>query len=87
MANEYRYFLESNFAGVNRLFFLVYTNEGDNAKRFKTGRYYLSKGIIKKYNIIINEKYFYDQAINSDVVKILLLDVYYIMIISKIIID
>ena len=28
-----RYFLESYFAGVNRLFVLVYTNEGDNYKR------------------------------------------------------
>ena len=32
-ANEYRYFLESYFPGVNRLFVLVYTNEGDNYKR------------------------------------------------------
>ena len=26
-ANEYRYFLESNFVGVNRLFVLVYSNQ------------------------------------------------------------
>ena len=32
--NEYRYFLESNFVGVNRLLVLVYTNEANNAKRF-----------------------------------------------------
>ena len=31
--NEYRYFLESYFAGVNRLFVLFYTNEGGNYKR------------------------------------------------------
>ena len=30
--NKYRYFLESNFVGVNRLFVLVYTNEAKNAK-------------------------------------------------------
>ena len=35
MINGYRYFLESNFAGVNRLFVLVYTNQDDNVKRFK----------------------------------------------------
>ena len=29
---EFRYFLKSNFAGVNILFVLVYTNEGDNVK-------------------------------------------------------
>ena len=32
--NKFRYFLESNFVGVNRLFLLVYTNHGSNAKRF-----------------------------------------------------
>ena len=31
--NDFRYFLESNFVGVNRLFVLVYTNHGDNAKK------------------------------------------------------
>ena len=32
--NEYRYFLKSNFVGVNRLFVLVYTNYNAIAKRF-----------------------------------------------------
>ena len=40
VANEYRYFLESNFIEVKRLFVLVY----------------LPKGIIKNYNFIINGK-------------------------------
>ena len=31
--NEYKYFLESNFVGMNRLFVLVYSNEDDNSKR------------------------------------------------------
>ena len=44
---EYRYFLESNFIGVNRLFALVYSSEDEDAKRFKTRRYYLPKGIAK----------------------------------------
>ena len=35
-AHKYRYFLESNFVGVNRLYFLVYTNEDANSERFKT---------------------------------------------------
>ena len=65
-ANEYRYFLKPNFVGVNRLFVLVYTNEYDNAKRFKTRRYYLPKGIIKNCNVIINGKNFYGQPIDSD---------------------
>ena len=40
MTNEYRYFIESNFAGVIILFILVYSNQDTNSKRFKTQRYY-----------------------------------------------
>ena len=36
MKNEYRYFLESKFVRFNRLFVLVYSNQDNNAKRFKT---------------------------------------------------
>ena len=38
--NEYRYFLELNFVGVNRLFVLGYSNQDANCKRVKTWRYY-----------------------------------------------
>ena len=65
--NEYRYFLESNCLDYNRLFVLVYKNQDDNAKRFETRRYYLPKGIIDNYNIVINGKIFYDQPIDSDI--------------------
>ena len=64
--NEYIYLLQSNFVAVNRLFVLVYSNEDENAKRFKTQRYYLPNGIIKNYKVIINGKNFYDQPIDSD---------------------
>ena len=56
--NEYRYFLKSNFVGVDRLFILIYTNETNNAKRFNAQKYYLPKGKIKNYNVIINGKNF-----------------------------
>ena len=46
------------------MFVLVYSN--DDSKRFKAKRYYLPKGIIKNYNVIINGKSFYDQSIDSD---------------------
>ena len=61
--NKCRYFLESNFAGVNRLFVLVYSNQDDNAKRFKLRRYYLPKGIIKNYNVIIEKTFMTKQFI------------------------
>ena len=65
--NEYRYFHESNFVGANKLFLLTYLNRKNDVKRFKIWRYYLPKGIIKNYNVIMNGKNFYDRAINSDV--------------------
>ena len=49
--------LETNFVGVNRLFVLVYLDRDNDVKRFKTRRYYLPKGIIKKG--MINGKDFY----------------------------
>ena len=49
------------------MFALVYTNNVNNAERFNTRKYYLPKGIIKNYNVIINGKIFYDQAIDSDI--------------------
>ena len=60
MANEYRYFLESNFVGVSRLFVLVYSNQDDITKRFKTRRHYLPKEIVNNYNVIINVKNVYN---------------------------
>ena len=59
-----RYFLESNF--VKKLFVWVYINQDNNSKRYKAKRYYLPKGIIKNYNIIVNKKNFYSQPIDSD---------------------
>ena len=64
--NNYRYFLQSNFVAVNRLFALVHSNEDDGSKRFNTRRYYLPKSLIKNYNAIINGKNFYEQAIDTD---------------------
>ena len=64
--NEYGYFLERNFVEVNKLFVLVYLNKDKDVKRFKTQRYYLPKDIIKNYNVIINGKDFYVQAVDSN---------------------
>ena len=64
--NGYRYFLESNFVGVNRLYVWVYSNANDNAKRYKVKRHYLPKGVIKNY-VIIDGKNFHDQPIDSDI--------------------
>ena len=65
-ANEFRYFLESNFVQVNRFFVLVYTKDAKNEKRFNARKYYLPKGIIKNYNVIINGNCDH-QAIDSNI--------------------
>ena len=51
IVNEYRYFLKSNFAGVNRLFVLIYLNKDNNAKNYKAQRHNL---YIKNYKVVIN---------------------------------
>ena len=65
--NEFRFFLESIFVGVNRLFASVYANQDAASKRFQAKRYYLPKEIIDNYNVIIIGKNFYDQAVDSDI--------------------
>ena len=65
--NEYRCFLESKLVWVNRSFVLIYSNQDENAKRYKARRYYLSKCIIKNYIVVINGRKFYDQCVNSDI--------------------
>ena len=65
LTNEYRYFLKSNFVRVRYVF--VYSNKDDNAKRFKTRRYSLPKGIVDYYNVAVNGKEFYDQTTESDI--------------------
>ena len=45
----------------------VYSNQDDTSKTLKAKRYYLTKGIIKNYNTIINGKNFYHQAIDPDI--------------------
>ena len=64
---RFRYFLESNFIGVERLYVLVYSDKDGNAKIFNARKFYLPKGIIKNYNVINNGKKNYDQSIDSDI--------------------
>ena len=49
------------------MFVLVYSNQVADSKRFNAKSYYLLKGIIKNYNVIMNGKNFYDQAIDYDI--------------------
>ena len=64
--------LSASFQGVKRLFVLAYTNAA-NAANNEAGikdnrKYFLTKGDIKNYNVLIDGKKFYDQPIN-DLIK------------------
>ena len=61
--NEFWFLLESHFSGVNGLFVLVYSNQDAASRRFKAKRYYLPKGIMDNYNVIINGKSLYDHPV------------------------
>ena len=67
MTNEYRYFLESNFVGINGLFALIYLNKGNDVKRFEARKHQLPKVFNNNYNFIINGKNFCDQPFDSDI--------------------
>ena len=51
-----------NFQGVNRRFVLSFENQDD---RTSHSTYYLPKAEIKKYNVMIDGRNFFDQPINS----------------------
>ena len=54
--------MNPSFQGVNRIFVSSFENE-DQRKSHST--YYLPKVEIKDYNVIIDDKNFFDQPINS----------------------
>ena len=56
------YLINPNFQGVNRLFVLSFKNEND---RTSHSTYYLPKVEIKDYNVMIDGRNFFDQAIDS----------------------
>ena len=70
-ANEFKYInLDPCFQGVNRLFVMAYSR-ADNNQPTKNGqrKYYLPRIDSEKYNVIIDGRNFYDNPIESDIVK------------------
>ena len=61
--NRYlNHLINPSFQGVNRLFVLSFENEND---RTSHSTYYLPKVEIKDYNVMIDDRNFFDQPINS----------------------
>ena len=60
--------LDASFEGVNRLFVLAFNVTAGDAglvNRESYRKYYLPRVDIKNYNVLIDGRNFYDQAINS----------------------
>ena len=70
-ANATKYInLDPSFQGVNRLFLMEYSRADDNqATRNGQRKYYLARIDLKKYNVIIDGRNFYDNPIESDIEK------------------
>ena len=62
--------LNASFQGVKRLFVLAYSiaNGGHDEAGIKDKKYFLPRGEIKNYNVLIDGRNFYDQPIN-DIIK------------------
>ena len=70
-ANAVKYInLDPSFQGVNRLFLMTYSRADNNqATRNGQQRYYLPRIDLRKYNVIIDGRNFYDNPIESDIEK------------------
>ena len=70
-ANSLQYInLDPSFKGVNRLFVMAYSRENDDqSTRNGQTKYYLPRIDLKKYNVIIDGRNFYDNPIDSDIEK------------------
>ena len=70
-ANAVKYInLDPSFQGVKRLFLMAYSRADDNqVTRNGQRKYYLPRIHLKKYNVIIDGRDFYDNPIESDIEK------------------
>ena len=69
-ANTVKYVnLDPSFQGVNRLFILAYSRVGGQPDRNSQQKYYLPRIDLKKFNVIIDGRNFYDNPIESDIEK------------------
>ena len=69
-ANTVRYInLDPSFQGANRLFLMAYDRAVGQATRNGQRKYYLPRIDLKKYNVIIDGRNFYDNPIESDIGK------------------
>ena len=69
-ANVFKYInLDPSFQGVNRLFVMEYSRAANEPDRNSRQKYYLPRIDLKKYNVIIDGRNFYDNPIESNIEK------------------
>ena len=69
-ANVFKYInLDPSFQGANRLFVMAYNRANGQPTRNGQRKYYLPRIDLKKYNVIIDGRNFYDNPIESDIEK------------------
>ena len=69
-ANVFKYInLDPSFQGVNKFFVMAYNRANDQPTRNGKQKYYLPRIDLKKYNVIIDGRNFYDNAIENDIEK------------------
>ena len=69
-ANVLKYInLDPSFQDVNRLFVMAYNRANDQPTKNCQQKYYLPRIDLKKYNVIIDGRNFYDNPIESDIEK------------------
>ena len=69
-ANVFKYInLGPSFQGVNRLFVTAYSRVDGQPNKNSRRKYYLPRVDLKKYNVIIDGRNFYDNPIESDIEK------------------
>ena len=61
--------LDPSFQGVNRLFIMAYNRVAGQPNRNSQQKYYLPRIYLKKYNVIIDGRNFYDNPIESNIEK------------------
>ena len=61
--------LDPSFQGVSRLFLMAYDRAAGQATRNGQRKYYLPRIDLKKCNVIIDRRNFYDNPIESDIEK------------------
>ena len=68
--NVFKYInLDPSFQGVNRLFVMAHSRADNEPNRNSRQKYYLPRIDLKKYNVIIDGRNFYDNPIESDIEK------------------